>query len=161
MMNHRFFLVCFSFVLSSLPIFVCSEMSQAQTVSSMASCGRHQEIFTFYMPTFATKHQNGAILNFKVTYRYTPEAIAKKDYLEFVAVTKEIEKYLTNYPNQTDFWEILNTNLVKQLLNKYPQMSALSIDFKIMPTSEAAFARTSTVSITRPQGCPILLGSES
>lgn len=150
-------------VFASLPLMLTLQFGSptvAQTLPTQSSeCDRQQEIFSFGISNYAIGHQNGAILNIKVAYRLTPAAIAKNDYPDFVPIVKEIGTYLTNYPNNTDYWEIVNKNLVKRLLSKYPQMSSLSLELGVMPTPNAPFARSSLVRSTRPQGCPIVLGS--
>lgn len=153
------------YVLASLPLLLSFQVlgypaaAQALPTRTLSQCDRQQEIFTFQVPNYAISHQGGAILNIKVVYRLTPQAIAKNDYPDFVPIRKEIGNYLTNYPNNTDYWEIVNKNLVKQLLDTYPQMSSLSIELGVMPTPNEPFARSSIVRSTRPQGCPIVLGS--
>lgn len=144
-----------------LPLQILGYAAVAQTLpaQTLSQCDRQQEIFTFQVPNYAIPHQGGAILNIKVGYRLTPKAITKNDYPDFVPIRKEIGNYLTNYPNNDDYWEIVNRNLVKRLLDKYPQMSSLSIELGIMPTPKEPFARSSIVRTTRPQGCPIVLGS--
>ena len=127
----------------------------AQTTSN---CNRQEEIFGFEMPNYAISHQSGAILNIKVRYRLTPEASAKNDYPNFVPMTKEIGNYLTNFPNNNDFWEVVNKKLVKILLDKYPQMSSLKVELAVMPTPNELFPRSSILRSTRPQGCPITIG---
>lgn len=136
-------------------------IAQTLPTQPMSQCDRQQEIFTFQVPNYPVPHQNGAVLNIKVAYRLTPEAIAKNDYPDFVPIRKEVSNYLTNYPNDTDYWEIVNKNLAKRLLDKYPQMSSLIIELGVMPTPNEPFARSSIVRSTRPQGCPIVLNLSS
>ncbi|ELR96406.1 hypothetical protein, partial [Gloeocapsa sp. PCC 73106] len=38
------------------------------------------------------------------------------EYPEFVSLVNYIQDFLVNYPNETDFWEILNKNLTEALL---------------------------------------------
>lgn len=127
--------------------------SLAQTATK---CEQHQETFGFQMPTYATTHQSGAILNIKVLYRLTPDAIAKNDYPDFIPIRKDIDKFFVNYPNSTDYWEILNKKLVQYLLDKYPQMSSLLLEINVMPTPKEAFPRSSIIRSTRPQSCPLM-----
>ncbi|MBW4574730.1 MAG: hypothetical protein KME08_05540 [Aphanothece sp. CMT-3BRIN-NPC111] len=137
----------------SLNVFILPALSQ----TSQQKCEQQEEIFTFQVPTYAIQHQGGAILNIKVAYRLTPEAIAQKDYPDFVPIRKDIDKFLVNYPNETDYWEIVNRNLVKYLLDKYPQMSSLSLELGVMPTPQEPFARSSIIKSTRPQSCQLTL----
>ncbi|KAM3099958.1 hypothetical protein ACKFKF_13300 [Phormidesmis sp. 146-12] len=40
------------------------------------------------------------------------------EYPEFTQIYNYIDNFLKTYPNETDFWEILNKNLVSDLLTK-------------------------------------------
>lgn len=120
-------------------------------------CEQQEEIFTFQMPIYAIQHQGGAILNIKLAYRLTPEAIAQRDYPDIMPIRKDIDNFFVNYPNETDFWEILNRNLAQLLLDKYPQMSSLSLEINVMPTPQEPFSRSSIVKRTRPQSCHLTL----
>ncbi len=144
---------------ASLPLVLSLQVLCYPVVAqTLSECDRQQEIFTFQVPNYGILHQGGAILNIKVAYRLTPEVSAENHYPNYIPIKKEIGNYLTNYPNNNDYWEIVNKNLVKRLLDKYPQMSSLSIELGVMPTANKPF-RSSIVRITRPQGCAIVLGS--
>ncbi len=158
MINTQSFLVSLPLLLS-LQVLGYPAIAQNLPAQNLSQCDRQQEIFSFQIPNYAISHQDGAILNIKVAYRLTPEATTKNDYPDFVPIRKEVGTYLTNYPNNTDYWEIVNKNLVKRLLDKYPQMSSLSIELGVMPTPNEPFARSSIVRSTHPQGCPVVLGS--
>ncbi|MCE2699383.1 MAG: hypothetical protein PX483_19115 [Nostocales cyanobacterium LE14-WE4] len=149
-MKYRFLLAS-SVLILSLNVFASPALSQTNT-----KCEQHQEIFTFQVPNYAIKfHQGGAILNIKVAYRLTPEAISQNAYPDFVPIRKDIDKFLTNYPNDGDFWEIINKKLVQFLLDKYPQMASLSVELGVFPTPGEPFPRSSIVYSTRPQSCPL------
>lgn len=128
--------------------------SLSQTI---AECEQHQEVFTFELPNYTMQHQGGAILNIKVAYRLTPDAIAKNTYPNFMPIKKDIDTFLVNYPDEGNFWEIVNKQLVQLIFDKYPQMSSLKIEMGVLPTPQWPFPRASIVSSTRPQGCPLIL----
>ena len=150
-MKRKFLLILGSSIIA-FNLFPLPALSQTNP-----RCEQHEEIFTFQVPTYAIQHQGGAILNLKVAYRLTPEAIAEKDYPDFIPIRKDIDQFFINYPNETDYWEIVNRNLVQFILGKYPQISSLSIELSVMPTPQEAFARSSIVKSTRPQSCPLSL----
>lgn len=146
------------FLLASIVMGIAINGIQSFALAQTAQeCQRQEEIFSFQVPTYAIQHQGGAILNIKVAYRLTPEAIAQKAYPDFVPIRKDIDGFLIKYPNETDFWEIVNRNLVQFLLDKYPQMSSLTLELGVMPTPQEAFPRSSIVRRTRPQSCPLTL----
>lgn len=141
-----------STLILSCNLFVSPAISQ-----TVAKCEQHQEIFTFQVANYPIQHQGGAILNVNVAYRMTPEAIAQNAYPDFVPIKKDMEKFFVNYPNEIDFWEILNKKLVEMLLDKYPQMSSLRVEIDVTPTVQEPVHRSSIVNSTRPQSCPLSL----
>jgi hypothetical protein len=54
---------------------------------------------------------------------------------------------LANYPNETDFWEILNKNLTQKLLAENPALDSLEIGIEVLPTNRLPYDRASIVSI--------------
>ncbi len=149
-MKYRLLLI-FSIVILCLNLFTLPSLSQTLT-----SCEQNQEIFAFQVPNYAIQHQGGAILNLKVAYRLTPDAIAQNDYPDLIPIRKDIDNFLVNYPNEKDYWEIINKKLVKFTLNKYPQISSLKIEMSVFPTPNEPFTRASIVTITKPQNCAII-----
>ena len=72
------------------------------------------------MPNYEIEHQGGAIADIAVQLEFIP-GVGEEDpfaYPEFVSIVNFIDDYLVNYPNETDFWEILNKNLVETLLSE-------------------------------------------
>jgi hypothetical protein len=120
------------------------------------NCEQNQEIFKFQMTTYPIKHQGGAILNINVAYRFTQEAIAENKYPDFIPIKNEIDAFLRNYPDEWDFWEIVNKKLVQSILEKYPQMASLQIAINVMPTVQETDRRGSIVKNTRPGSCPLI-----
>ena len=149
---RRKLLIASTALIISSNIFTLPSFSQTNP-----QCEQQEEDFTFEVPTYAIQHQGGAILNIKVAYRLTPEAITQKAYPDFVPIRKEIDRFFVNYQNETDYWEIVNRNLVQFILDKYPQMSSLRIQLGVMPTPNAPFPRSSIVRSTRPKMCSVNL----
>ena len=118
------------------------------------NCDEQEEVFGFHIPTYTTQHEGAPIINLKVTYRYMPNAITKDDYPDFVPIRKDVETFIANYPNHTDFWEIVNKKLVRFILDKYPQLSSLMVKIDV---PNPTFSRFSVVRSTRPQACPVTI----
>ena len=118
------------------------------------NCDQQEEVFGFQIPSYTTQHEGAPIINIKVSYRYMPNAIIKNDYPDFVLIRKDIETFIANYPNHTDFWEIVNKKLVQFILNKYPQLSSLMVKIDV---PNQAFPRFSVIRSTRPQACPLTI----
>jgi hypothetical protein len=53
--------------------------------------------------------------------------IAQAEYPDFVPIYTSIDSFLTNYPNATDFAEILNKNLTQKVLDQNPMLADVAI----------------------------------
>ena len=90
-------------------------------------------------------HQSQANnLNIKVRYRYE-NGILESKYPDFRAILKDIEDFLNNYPNKTDYWEILNKNLTQMVLKKYPMLASIISEVQVSPTQTVPYLRASIV----------------
>jgi hypothetical protein len=101
------------------------------------------EEFSFWIKDFKVDHQaltNN--LNMAVTVRYVPN-IANSEYPDFRLLTKDVESFLTNYPNEEDYWEIVNKKLTAEILNKYLVLTSVTIEIKLDPSAPSPYARSS------------------
>jgi hypothetical protein len=64
-----------------------------------------------------------------------------------VPISTSIDNFLTNYPNETDFWEILNKSLTQQVLAQNPALDSLQINLEVLPTNRLPYNRASIVSL--------------
>ena len=120
-------------------------------------CDRNQESFGFEIPDYPIEHQVQALLDIQVNYRFiTTRPLKTEDYINYFPLTQEIDQFLTEYPNETDYWEILNKKLVDFILEKYPSIGSLRIRIDVSPNVAARYARHSTVLKTRSNNCPLL-----
>ena len=87
-------------------------------------------------------------LNIKVRYRYQ-NGITESEYPDFRAILKNIEDFLNNYLNKTDYWEILNKKLTLMALKKYPMLESITSEIQVSPSQKVAYLRSSIV--TRSQ----------
>jgi hypothetical protein len=90
------------------------------------------EGWSFKFDNYAIKHQGKAVLDLEVSYRYK-NGIGKSklmNYPDFVPIYKFIDNFFVNYPNETDYWEILNKRLVESLLTK-PIPTPYGIQYKL------------------------------
>ncbi|WP_310430162.1 hypothetical protein [Chamaesiphon sp. VAR_48_metabat_135_sub] len=90
------------------------------TRSSPISMDYSYEGWSFKFDNYAVKHQGKAVLDLEISYRYK-NGIGKSklmNYPDFVPIYKFIDNFFVNYPNETDYWEILNKRLVESLLIK-------------------------------------------
>jgi hypothetical protein len=82
----------------------------------MASAISTTESFQFSIVDYAIDHQGGAILDVTLDYTYKPELGSPELYFEFQQVSNYIDNFFKTYPNETDYWEVLNKNLSDQLV---------------------------------------------
>jgi hypothetical protein len=96
------------------------------------------EHFAFQIPDYGLDHQGGAIVDIFVDFDFIPDVGATDPYAypEFVSVVNAIKGYLTAYPNETDFWEILNRNLVTELLTQ-PIPTTFGVEYQLDQVLEA------------------------
>jgi hypothetical protein len=107
------------------------------------------EQFSFFINDFTMEHQSQTnTLNTSVRYRYAAN-ISNAEYPDFRGIAKDIETSLNNYPNETDYWEILNKQLTSMVMKKYPVMTQLTIEIAVSPSSVVPFLRSSTVTRNR------------
>ena len=93
---------------------------------------RFEEGWSFSFENYAIEHQGQSIIDLTVSYDYV-DGIGIDDpleYPEFRQIYNFIDDYLINYPNENDFWEILNKNLVDTLLSN-PIPTQFGIDYNL------------------------------
>jgi len=108
--------------------------------------GKLGEAWNFKIPNYSIAHQGLNNLNIDVKYQYKP-GITQDEYPDFVPVYTSIDNFLTNYPNETDFWEILNKSLTQQVLAQNPALDSLQINLEVLPTNRLPYNRASIVSL--------------
>jgi hypothetical protein len=108
------------------------------------------EEFSFLIENFKLDHQSEINnLNIKVRYHYVPN-ISNTEYPDFRLIAKDIEMFLTNYPNDKDYWEILNKKITLMVLEKYPSIIKVTCEMQVSPSSLVPYSRSSTATRYRP-----------
>ena len=108
------------------------------------------EEFSFLIKDFKIDHQTETNnLNISISYRYVVN-IANSEYPDFRLLAKDIEAFLTNYPNEEDYWEILNKQITLLLLKKYPAITSVTSELKVDPSRLDPYIRSSRVTRERP-----------
>ena len=111
--------------------------------------GKLTEEFSFLIKNFKVDHQTESInLNIAISYRYMPN-IAKSDYPDFRLLAKDVETFLTKYPNEDDYWEIVNKQLTLALLTKYNAIGSITSELTADPTRLDPYVRSSRVTRER------------
>ncbi|XWK88369.1 MAG: hypothetical protein U7127_30005 [Phormidium sp.] len=112
--------------------------------------GKLDEKFNFTIGQYTIEHQGLNSLNIDVNYTYKP-GISNSQYPDFVPISNRINNFLFNYPNETDFWEIVNKNLTQQILSENPVFADFKVNLEVIPTNSLPYTRSSTVTRTQPQ----------
>lgn len=148
-------------------LFVCLTVIQTQgqnsagtTAAAAKSAPRSKnhpaltEEFYFLMNDYKMEHQTEVnTLNIKVRYRYIRNITATQ-YPDFIPIRKDVDKFLTAYPNEMTFWEIVNKELTTMLLEKYPALSEVTCEIQITPSLKYQFTRGSIVTQSRDASGP-------
>ncbi|MBE9092581.1 NHL repeat-containing protein [Tychonema sp. LEGE 07203] len=111
--------------------------------------GQIEENGNFSLTNYAINHQGFNKLNLDVNYQYKP-GIFQNEYPDFQLISQSIDNFLTKYPNETDFWEVVNKKLTQNILNENPSLASINVDFKVLPTQSLPYNRTSKVTRTQP-----------
>lgn len=133
----------------SSTVMVYPQSSTPAGNSSARSSGNAVEEFSFLIKDFQLNHQTEHHnLNISISYRYVAN-ITKADYPDFRWLAKDVETFLTNYPNEDDYWEIVNKGVTSLLMRKYPALANLTCEFKVDPSGKVPYTRSSRVTRTR------------
>lgn len=121
----------------------------SQTVSTPRNSLLVEE-FSFSLKDFKIDHQGeNNNLNISISYRYVVH-ITKSEYPDFRWLAKDVETLLTNYPNEDDYWEIVNKEVTSLLFKKYPALTSVTCELKVDPSPLVPYSRSSRV--TRERG---------
>jgi hypothetical protein len=128
----------------------------SQSIKTVETIPRTQaslvEEFSFLIKDFKMDHQGQANnLNIAISYRYAVN-IKKADYPDFLWLAKDVETLLNNYPNEDDYWEIVNNQITALLLKKYPGIVLVTCEIKVDPSSVVPYTRSSRVTRERSLG---------
>lgn len=110
-----------------------------------------REEFSFTLKDFTVDHQGELNrLNIAIRYTYKP-GIQATEYPNFIPLAREVEQFLTNYPNEATYWEIVNKELTAMVLAKYPVLSSITAEIEVAPSSRHPFTRASRVTRQRSE----------
>lgn len=140
-------------LLIAILIFTCASVpATAQSFKQMS--GRQKpvkpkpaltESFYFSMNDYKMEHQGEInLLNIRLDYEYNA-GIADNQYPDFIPIRKDVDRFLTEYPNEMTFWEIVNKQLTAMLLKKYPALSSVTCEIQVTPSAKYPFIRGSIV----------------
>ncbi len=109
---------------------------------------RAHERFEFELRDLKVAHQGGNTLTLKLRYDYR-RGLKPADYPDFRKLAQTCEEFFKGYPNDADFWEILNLKLTARLLREFPALAAITVEIHVAPTERIPYPRASTVTRSR------------
>jgi hypothetical protein len=98
----------------------------------------------FTLKNYAIEHQGKNILDIEVRYAYKTSTTSST-LQENTNLSRQLQELLENYPNETDFWEVINSNLTKQLLKQNKEIASVSIALAVHPNQKLPYDRASIV----------------
>ena len=100
------------------------------------------EEFSFLIKDFKIDHQGEKNnLNITISYRYRAH-LPTSEYPDFTVIAKDIETLLTNYPNEEDYWEIVNKKITLMVINKYPVIARITSQLQVSPSKNDPYLRS-------------------
>ena len=85
-------------------------------------------------------------VNLKWSFKVNP---TPSDYVDSNLMIGETKKFLTEYPNKTDFFEVVNHNLAKHLIEKFKTVKAINIKISVPATKMDPFDHYTLVKASR------------
>jgi hypothetical protein len=96
------------------------------------------------LKNYAIKHQGKNVLDINI--KYLDRASRSKSRNEKnLFLTRQLQELLENYPNEDDYWEIMNCNITKKLLQKNQDLSSITIAITVHPSRKFPYYRTTNV----------------
>lgn len=124
-------LMMFQFCLH-IPGVEASQLDESKAIESVGFHMRNVDIF----------HQNEwRHLSIHLEYE---SAIDEAEVSAF-QVKNHVRDFLKSYANPMDFWEIMNTNLVRSIVETFPNIHTLKSEIALAPDQTLYFPRRSTV----------------
>lgn len=145
-LRHLFLIVTVASCLT--PITVASSPQITAGKQTRVQGNHLVEEFSFLIKDFKVDHQGQNNLNISVKYRYKAN-MAVSDYPDFRLIAKDIETFLANYPNETDYWEIVNKKITGLILEKYSPLITVTSQIEVSPTPTVPYLRSSITTSSR------------
>ena len=107
------------------------------------------EQFSFLIKDFKIDRQGeNNNLNITIWYRYKAH-LSNAEYPDFMLIAKDIETLLKTYPNEEDYWEIVNKKITLMVLEKNPAIAKITCQMQVSPSPKDPYLRSSIVTRDR------------
>jgi len=67
---------------------------------------------------------------------------------DLTLISNRIAQFLEGYPDEDDYWEVVNQRLTKTVFQEHPEMRSLTISLEILPRPRVSDTCISTVTVT-------------
>jgi hypothetical protein len=88
------------------------------------------EAVSFVMMNYEIHHQGINKLDIKISYWYGKQ-LKNNGYVNDSVLRFRVDSVLSHYPNTTDWWEIVNKNLTRFIMDQYPHIDSLASDILV------------------------------
>jgi hypothetical protein len=111
-----------------------------------------QREWGFLIEGYSIRHQGGNKLN--ISLRCTPknrlpgESAAGVDSPDSSTIYYQTLQFLNHYPNEQDYWELVNRNLTETILQANPAIASITTNLEVLPTQQTPYTRSTTVTRT-------------
>ncbi len=109
---------------------------------------RSAEALSFELAKFPVDHQGPQVIDLRVKLGYI-EGIGAKEYPDFEAVYRDISAFMKAYPNETDYWEVFNKAICRDVLARYPMVVSVETELKVYPTFSIPYSHSSHCAVSR------------
>jgi hypothetical protein len=146
------FTIGFSLI-CSLPIVsqVSAEISEGVAIAAISEPQQSavaMQNWSFSVKGYAVEHQHMAnTVNIAVKYSLKENQTAFKA-TNFTPLLNRITQFFAEYPNEDDYWEVVNRRLTEMILQEQPEMRSLTISLEVLPRATIPYTSISTVTAT-------------
>ncbi len=107
-----------------------------------------RESISFAIEKFPVQQQGPQVVDLAVHLEYAP-GLAPKDFPDFEVIYRQLEDWMTRYPAKSDYWEIFNRQLCRDVLAHYTMLASVTLELTVHPTFSVPYAQTIRTTLTR------------
>jgi|GEM_PF-3382014 len=104
--------------------------------------------WSFSVKGYAVEHHHMAnTVNIAVKYSLKESSTALNT-ANFTPLLNRVTQFLVEYPNEDDYWEVVNCRLTETILQEHSEMRSLTISLEVLPRDTVLYIGISTVTAT-------------
>ena len=114
-----------------------------------STAGSLVEEYSFLIENLKMAHPTELVsLNIKIRYHYVSN-ISDTAYPDFRDIAEDIQDFIDGYPEKADYWEVINKNLTRLVLDSYSELQDITSEMEISPSKEDPYFSMSIVTRRR------------